>query len=411
MSNNPFSKVIHVIDDVNLYEKYKGAVKDNKLPLAFVDLDLLDKNIDDILKRTNGKKIRIATKSIRSIDIIKYIINKSPESFSGLMSFYANEANWLAENGLDNILIAYPYIRENHISKTIDYIKAGKNITFMIDNVIQAEELNKIAANADIQFNICIDIDMSVDFSVVHFGVFRSHINSVESMQNLLEGLKSFDNLKLNSLMGYEAQIAGVGDNNGFNKLLNIPIRILKKLSIPKIHRRREQLVNLCLEYGHKLDFINGGGTGSIESTIADQSVTEVAVGSGFFSPGLFDNYIGFQHQPAAAYAVEITRNPTANIYTCAGGGYVASGQLGMDKIPKPYLPIGINLLKNEMAGEVQTPVKYTGKDKIKLGDPVFFRHSKAGELCERFKELKLIRNGSIVDTANTYRGDGKCFL
>ncbi|MBI3735552.1 amino acid deaminase/aldolase, partial [Candidatus Sumerlaeota bacterium] len=91
--------------------------------------------------------------------------------------------------------------------------------------------------------------------------------------------------------------------------------------------------------------------------------------------------------------------------------GYIASGAAGKDKLPYPYLPAGSELLPLEGAGEVQTPIAYRGPEKLEIGDPIFMRHSKAGELCERFKSLLLVSAGKIVDEVPTYRGEGECFV
>jgi D-serine deaminase-like pyridoxal phosphate-dependent protein len=65
-----------------------------------------------------------------------------------------------------------------------------------------------------------------------------------------------------------------------------------------------------------------------------------------------------------------------------------------------------------EGAGEVQTPlVLAKNSPRIELGDPIFFQHAKAGELCERFNELILIQGNKIVDRVKTYRGEGFAFL
>ena len=93
------------------------------------------------------------------------------------------------------------------------------------------------------------------------------------------------------------------------------------------------------------------------------------------------------------------------------GGGYIASGTTGVDKQPKPYLPEGIQLTDNEGTGEVQTPFEYRGTETIDIGDSILFRHSKAGELCERFQELHIISDGKILTKVPTYRGQGQCFL
>lgn len=164
-------------------------------------------------------------------------------------------------------------------------------------------------------------------------------------------------------------------------------------------------IVEMLENQGHLLSFVNGGGTGSVETTIKEDVVTEVTVGSGFFSPRLFDYYSQFRHEPAAGFALEVVRIPEQNVYTCFGGGYIASGSIGVDKQPEPYLPKGCTLFPNEGAGEVQTPVHYKGT--LSLDDPVFFRHAKAGELCEHFNEVYLIKGSAVTGTAKTYRGHG----
>jgi D-serine deaminase-like pyridoxal phosphate-dependent protein len=75
-------------------------------------------------------------------------------------------------------------------------------------------------------------------------------------------------------------------------------------------------------------------------------------------------------------------------------------------------MPVGMQYLPLEGAGEVQTPLQLgENTPEIKLGDPVFFQHAKAGELCERFNELALLQNGKIVEVVKTYRGEGMNFL
>lgn len=397
--------------DDEVYKKYKRAFSHEQLPLAYVDLDNLDANIQGITQRAKGVKIRIATKSVRSRELLDYILNSQPSAFSGLLSFHLSEANWLAESGFDNLLVAYPYFRHNDIQKTCELRKKGKDITLMADCITHLQKMQNIAKAENCNLKICLDIDMSSDFPNLHFGVYRSSIRSLQDMESVLDYLKYCPNLILNSLMGYEAQIAGLPDNNPFQKIFNYPVRLLKKISIVQVQKRRQAIVRMCQDHGYELEFVNAGGTGSIESTIQDSSVTEVAAGSGFYSPRLFDFFLNFKHLPAAGFALEITRNPSQDIYTCAGGGYVASGAMSQDKMPFPFLPEGSKLTKNEMAGEVQTPIVYNGNISLQLGDPIIFRHSKAGELCERFKELKLIRNGEIEKKIPTYRGEQQCFL
>ena len=96
---------------------------------------------------------------------------------------------------------------------------------------------------------------------------------------------------------------------------------------------------------------------------------------------------------------------------TLLGGGYIASGAPGWDREPEPWLPEGLKLDSQEGAGEVQTPVTGPGALGLRVGDQVYMRHAKAGELCERFDSLLLVRRGEVVDEVPTYRGEGRCFL
>jgi D-serine deaminase-like pyridoxal phosphate-dependent protein len=390
------------------YSYYNNILKDRDFPLAFVDLDLLDENIQSVLTRSKEKKIRIATKSIRCISLIRYITQKNAR-FQGLMCFTAPEAVFLVEQGFDDILIGYPVAGIEQIKNVCKKIKEGKTIIFMVDSEDHLKLINNEASALGITAPVCIDADMSVSFPGLHFGVFRSPVNNVEKTDDLIDKLLQYKNLKIDGLMGYEAQIAGVTDNAPGQFLQNIIINKLKQKSIKEIAKRRSSILKAIEKKGIQLRFVNGGGTGSLENTSLENAVTEITAGSGFFSPGLFDHYKNFKHKPAAAFALQIVRQPKKNIFTCLGGGYIASGSAGKEKLPVPYLPSGIRLLKNEGAGEVQTPFEYKGN--LKTGDMVFFRHSKAGELCERFNELVLIRKGEITETVPTYRGEGKCFL
>ena len=392
------------------YGYYKELLVNEKLPCAVLDEDLLIKNVQDIIKRCNGTKIRIATKSIRCISVLKKIVSQNPNAFCGFMAFTLDEAVYLTEQGLDDVLLGYPYLQDDLLNQVAEKVKSGSRIVLMADLPEHLAKINEIGEKHGVKMPVCIDIDMSVRFPGVYFGVYRSHYHDVAQLKQEAAQIKNFIHVDIVGAMGYEAQIAGVGDNAKGKSLLNGAVKLLKKLSYKKIAQRRQAFVDELENItGKKLDFVNAGGTGSIETSIQEPWVTEVTVGSGFYSPGLFDNYTTFKHEPALFYGLEITRKPKDSIWTAAGGGYTASGSIDKDKRPKPYLPLGIKLEENEGVGEVQTPMKYKGQ--LTLGDPVFFRHAKAGELCERFNELIVVSDNKITNRYKTYRGEGKCFL
>jgi len=392
------------------YNYYNSIIKDETLPLAFVDINLLDKNITAIAERAGEKTIRVASKSVRNIWTLKHIFDSNPK-YQGIMSFTGAEALFLIEQGFDNILLGYPIVDKSQIRNICKQTKAGKKIILMTDAIAHIQLINNIANEEQVVQPICIDVDMSSDFLGLHFGVYRSSVTNTSTAKKYINQLLNFKNIKLSALMGYEAQIAGVGDTNPANGIKNFAIKLLKKKSIPEYTQRRKEVVEYIKSKCDTLEIINAGGTGSMEWNKIEEGITEITVGSGFFSPALFDYYTNFKHLPAAGFALPIVRQPKDNMFTCLGGGYVASGSTGVDKQPKPYLPEGIQITENEGCGEVQTPFVYKGNTNFKIGDAVFFRHSKAGELCERFNELYLIKDGKITDKVPTYRGMGKCFL
>ncbi|MDE3229830.1 MAG: amino acid deaminase/aldolase [Chloroflexota bacterium] len=380
------------------------------MPFAYLDLDLLDENIRQVVARAGQKRIRVASKSVRSVAILKRIL-AADERFIGVMCLTAREAVYLAGQGVADVLIGYPCVHEADLSDVARATLAGSHITLMVDDLAQLDRIETVARAHETRLPVCLDIDLSLDLPGLHFGVWRSPLRSAEMARPVVERILASPWLTLDGVMGYEAQIAGVGDNYRGQAAKNAIVRLLKRRSVGMVAQRRAEAVAMIRALGGALRFVNGGGSGSMASTGAEDVVTELTVGSAFYSPALFDNYRDFRYQPAAGFAIEIVRQPAQGRFTCLGGGYVASGAPGVDRLPQPYLPAGVRLDALEGVGETQTPIIYRGPPPLAIGDPVFFRHSKAGELCERFERLALVSNGAVVGEATTYRGDGQCFL
>ena len=392
------------------YAYYKNVFDGYPMPFAYLDLDLLEQNIHEVIARAGDKKVRLASKSLRSVAVIKRILAASP-IFQGVMSYTALEAVYLASQGVNDLLIGYPTWHVDDIAAVVRATAEGAHITLMIDSIEHVEQVERVARTHGVRLPLCLDIDMATQFPGLHFGVWRSTLRTPEQARPVIERIMTSSHVWLDGLMGYEAQIAGVGDNIAGQAVKSLLVRQLKRYSLREIVARRTALVELIASYGQPLRFVNGGGTGSLHTTRMEPAVTEITVGSGFYSPTLFDSYRDFRYQPAAGYAIEIVRRPHASLYTCLGGGYIASGGTGSEKQPRPYLPAGASLDPIEGAGEVQTPVRYKGSVPLTLGDPIFMRHSKAGELCERFPHLLLVSDGTVKGKYTTYRGDGQCFI
>jgi len=258
-------------------------------------------------------------------------------------------------------------------------------------------------------------VDMAyrpLNLSRVHLGVRRSPVRTPEQARDLLRAAKELPGVKIDAIMGYEGHIAGISDNIPGAGLKNTVMRALKSRSVRELTARRDRIVQMLRGEGAKFKVVNGGGSGSIVSTGRDPLVTEITVGSGFYAAGLFHHYREVHFQPSAFFAIQVVRIPAEGMVTCLGGGYLASGPVGADKLPVPMYPHGLKYLSVEGAGEVQTPFSLP-KDcpKLEPGDPVFLQHAKAGELCERFNDLWLVKEGKLLGQVKTYRGEGMAFL
>ena len=282
----------------------------------------------------------------------------------------------------------------------------------MVDCVEHLEMIESVLGKGAPPLRVCIDVDASWWWlgGRVKIGPKRSPIHSVEQAVALAREIEKRPQIELDALMAYEGQISGVGDLPPGQRLRGAAIRFMQKRSASEIAERRGAIVEALGEFV-ELEIVNGGGTGSLELTAAEEAVTEVTAGSGFYAPVLFDHYSRFSLTPAAAFALPITRKPSDWVATALGGGYLASGPGNPGRLPAPWLPEGLRFDEEEGAGEVQTPLVGKPAGSLGVGDRVYLRHAKAGELCERFDTLLLVEGDRIVDEVPTYRGEGKTFL
>jgi D-serine deaminase-like pyridoxal phosphate-dependent protein len=382
-------------------------------PFAFVDLDAMWANADAMLSRAGGMPVRIATKSIRSRPLFERIFVRG-ERFRGLMTFTLPETNWLASEGYEDLLLAYPTTDLEALAQHALHAAArpeGAPI-LTVDCVEHLDLIEAVLGSqaGAVRLNLELDAGWRGLRGRVKAGAKRSPIRSPEQGVALAEEIGRRDKLELVSIMAYESQIAGVGDRVPGRPLRSRMIRWMQKNSVEEIAERRAEFVRRVKEVA-PIEIVNGGGTGSLETTSAEPEVTEVAAGSGFFAPHQFDHYSRFSLIPAAGFAIPVVRRPGPGVVTALGGGYLSSGAPGPDRLPLPWLPEGLVLDEEEGAGEVQTPLIGSAADQLDLGDNVYLRHNKAGELCERFDSLYLVEGGEIVDQVPTYRGEGQTFL
>ncbi|WP_432278380.1 alanine racemase [Nocardia carnea] len=380
-----------------------AATADLDPPLAAVDLTVLRANAADLVRRAGGRPLRVASKSVRCRAVLAEVLG--PEltaagGFAGIMSYSLAEALWLVRCGARDVLLGYPTADRVALAELAGDKIALEAITLMVDDTAQLDLIRAALGNTGVAPRICLDVDASLRIGPLHLGVRRSPVRTPEQAAALAARARA-DGFRVVGLMTYEAQIAGLPDSS-------LAVRLVKKASAREIERRRAAVLAAVVAVTGELEIVNSGGTGSVELSAQASGVTEITAGSGLYVPTLFDDYRSFRPRPALFFALPVLRRPAADIATVFAGGYIASGPAGASRVPEPVWPKGLRLLGTEGAGEVQTPL--SGAAAPEIGDRVWFRHAKAGELCERFERLYLVDGDGTRVEVPTYRGEGKCF-
>jgi D-serine deaminase-like pyridoxal phosphate-dependent protein len=393
-------------DPARYWPRLTAATSHLPAPVAVIDLEALRYNAMDLLVRSGGLPIRVASKSVRVRAVLDAVLELP--GYRGILAFTLAEALWLAE-AHDDIVLAYPTVDRASLATLVADEQAARRITLMVDDLAHLDLIDSIAGpGSRPEIRIAIDVDASWKSAVLgHIGVRRSSLFTAGEVAGFARKVVARPGFRLVGLQMYDAQIAGQGDDAGSDAPL---IRMVQARSRAELRERRAAIVQAVSAIA-PMEFLNGGGTGSLEFTGSDESLTEASAGSGLLGGHLFDGYRSFQPAPASAFAFDVVRRPAPDIATVLGGGWVASGPALASRQPKPVWPQGLRTLPREAAGEVQTPLQGPAATGLRIGDRVWLRHAKSGEPAERIESYHLVSGDRVVDELPTYRGEGKAFL
>lgn len=394
-----------------LHARLNGAVaglsEQPATPTYVVDLDSFDANAADLARRASGKPVRVATRALRVPALICRAL-KTP-GFAGLLAYSLREALWLCERGVsDDIVMGYPCVDQEALRRMTSSDAALAAVTLMVDDVRHLDLLDSVRVGSA-PVRVAIDVDAGLRVGPAHLGPRRSPLYGPGDVVELAREIGRRDGFRLVGVTTYEGQVAEMPDEVPRRRVRSAAVRSLKSASVARLGERRAQIASALHEVA-ELEFWNAGGSGSVESTVPDPTVSEVTAGSGLLVPGLFDHYRSFVPLPAAYFGLRVSRRPSAGMATVAGGGLIASGPPGKDRSPLPWAPPGLHLTGLEGAGESQTPLAGPGASALLVGELVWFRHAKAGEVAEHVLSAHLLRGSSIVETVPTYRGTGNAW-
>ncbi|MDF4249495.1 amino acid deaminase/aldolase [Streptomyces sp. WMMB303] len=391
--------------------RYDRATAHLDAPLALVDLAAFDANADDLVRRAGGKPLRVASKSVRCRALLERVLAK--DGFRGVMSYTLAESLWLARSGVEDVLLAYPSADRAGYAELASDPKLAAAVTVTVDDPAQLALIDAARDGGGEPIRVCLELDTSLRLlgGRIRVGARRSPLHSPAELTELARAVQRRPGFRLVGLMAYEGHVAGVGDAVPGAALRSRAVRLMQRTARRELAARRSAAVRAVRAVAPDLEFVNGGGTGSVQHTAAEEAITEIAAGSGLYVPRLFDNFTSFTGRPATLFAMPVVRRPGVGVVTVLGGGYPASGAAGRDRLPEVYLPAGLRYDPQEGPGEVQTPLLGPPADDLLIGDKVWFRHAKAGELCERFATLHLVEGDRVTDAVPTYRGEGMTFL
>ena len=359
------------------YERFETVFGDRQAPFAFLDLDAVWANAADMLRRSRGKPIRAVTKAIRSRSVLERLLDLDP-GFQGALTFSLQETMWLWERGMRDLVVAYPTADRGCLTRlarvTSEDPEEAPVIT--VDSTEHLDLIEEAATSFVAPIRVAIDIDLSWRSlgGLVKRGARRSPVRSADEAVALAQEIDRRGRTRLVGVMAYESQIAGLGDNVPGKAISNLITRRMQAASAKDVEERRAEIVTALSDVA-QLEFVNGGGTGSIDRTASEWAVTEIGAGSGFYAPVLFDHYRSFRPRPAAMFALPVT----------SGTGVVPDGGRARRVLPQTQ--------------------------RVSVGDRMYFRPLVAGELCERFDRLLLVTGTTIRDEVPTYRGEGKSFI
>ena len=386
--------------------RFDAATQALDPPFAVVEADAFEANAQGLARLAAGKPIRVASKSVRCRELLRDALGRP--GFHGVMAYSLPEAIWLVRTGVtEDVLMGYPTAHRAALAELAGDEGLATAITLMIDSTEQLDLIDAVTPVATrATLRVCLDLDASWrPWGRGHIGVRRSPLHAPDAIGDLAAQVSERAGFRLVGVMSYEAQIAGLGDAPPGRPVYGRMLRMVQRRSYRDLLIRRAAAVNAVRQHAD-IEFVNGGGTGSLALTAADPAVTELTAGSGLYGPTLFDAYRSWRPVPAAYFALSVVRRPGPGLVTVHGGGWIASGPAENSRLPRPVLPRGLRLLSTEGAGEVQTPLGGAAADALRPGDRVWFRHAKAGELCEHVDTLHVVRGDTIERAVPTYRGD-----
>ena len=186
------------------------------------------------------------------------------------MTYTLPETLWLAEQGFEDLLLAYPTADVGALGGWRCARPPTRRGAGGDGRLRSAPGDDRVGARRRrAPMRVCIDIDASwwALGGRVKIGAKRSPVRTAEQAVDLAREIDRRPQIDLVALMAYEGQIAGVGDRPPGRRMRGAAIRFMQRRSAAELAERRAAIVAASREVA-ELEFVNGGGTGSLELTV-----------------------------------------------------------------------------------------------------------------------------------------------
>ena len=269
------------------YERFERATEGIEAPFALVDLDAMWSNSDDMLRRSAGKPIRVASKSVRSRPLLERILARDA-GYRGLLTYTLPESLWLAREGFEDLVVGYPTVDRTAIDELarLTDTHPGSAPVLMVDSTEHLDLIEAAAGGGDAPIRLALELDVGYWplGGRLKIGPKRSPIRTPRQAADLAREIGSRPRLRLVGLMAYEGHIAGLGDRPPGETRPGSGDRVLQSRSAHEIRDRRAAVVAAVSDLA-QLEFVNGGGTGSLHGTTGEDAVTEAGRRLGLLRP------------------------------------------------------------------------------------------------------------------------------
>ena len=248
-----------------------------------MDLAAFDHNAANLVRRASRRPMRVASKSVRCRFLLDRVLARP--GYAGVLCYSLPEALFLCARGTsDNLVVGYPTADRGAMAALAADPAARRGITLMADSPEQLDLIDQAAGPGHPEIPAvpgarCV-------LAAARGPARRAHrrpalpLHTPEQAVAFARAVLARPGFRLVGVMSYEAQIAGLGDAPPGRPVRAAALRLIQRLSAAELRERRGEAIRQIRALT-PLEFVNGGGTGSLETTAADPSVTEVAVARG----------------------------------------------------------------------------------------------------------------------------------